>query len=217
MKHIVQLKNIQKKYKDHVIFDDLNLSIKENSFFGIVGASGSGKTTLLNIIGLIDTFDRGEMIIDGQVFHKNYSKESLLLRRNKIGYLFQNFGLADDETVEWNLNLALAYKKQSKKEKQQCIADILKQFHLEHLKGKKIYQLSGGEQQRIAILRLILQNPDIIITDEPTSSLDEKNETVIMEHLQNLHYQGKTIIIVTHNEKLKRYFTDCFDLTSIDS
>jgi len=217
MKNIIELVNIEKKFKNNIIFKNLNLEIKENDFLGIIGKSGSGKTTLLNIIGLIDEIDNGIIKIENEPIKNISSKESMILRRYKLGYLFQNFGLADDETIEWNLNLALEYKKLSKNERIEQITSIIKKFQLEKISGKKIYQISGGEQQRVAIMRLILQNPDIIIADEPTSSLDEQNELIIMNYLKTLHQNGKTIIMVTHNEKLKSYFTRCINLSNINN
>lgn len=217
MDNLIELIKIDKNYKNQTIFKDLSLIVKKNEFLGIVGKSGSGKTTLLNIIGLIDEISGGVIKFEEEEMQSISSKKSMMLRRNKIGYLFQNFGLADDETVEWNLNLALAYKQLKKEEKQQRITTILTTFHLASISGKKIYEISGGEQQRVAIMRLILQNPQIIIADEPTSSLDEQNESLIMNHLEKLHQSGKTIIMVTHNERLKRYFTRYIDLEELSN
>lgn len=215
MKNIIELSKIEKKYKSHVIFKNLSLEIEKNDFLGIVGKSGSGKTTLLNIIGLIDEINNGVIKFEDEQIKDISSKKCMILRRNKLGYLFQNFGLADDETVEWNLNLALEYKNLNKNERIEQISTIIKKFQLERISGKKIYQISGGEQQRVAIMRLILQDPDIIIADEPTSSLDEQNELIIMGYLKELHQKGKTIIMVTHNERLKPYFTRYINLSDL--
>lgn len=130
-----------------------------------------------------------------------------MFRREKIGYLFQNYGLVDDETVKWNLNLALEYKKLSKKEKIEKIDVLLNEFKLSHLKEKMVYQLSGGEQQRIALIRLILQESDLILADEPTASLDAENEKVILQYLEQLNKKGKTIVVVTHNQDILPYFS----------
>ena len=192
----VQLININKTFKDKPILKDLSFVVKEGSFFGIIGKSGSGKTTILNIIGLIESFDSGELFIDEKKIEDN-KREKLLLRRNKIGYLFQNFGLADDETVFWNLNICLAFSKLSKEEKKTKILNTLKQFSLDQLIDKHIYQLSGGEQQRVALVKLMLQDSDIILADEPTSSLDLENEKIIKN--ENNIISNKAIFLLYFN------------------
>ncbi len=131
----------------------------------------------------------------------------MLLRRYTIGYLFQNYGLIEDESVLWNLKLALEYKKMKKEDKLKVINEYLKQFNLSDMLNKKIYQLSGGEQQRIAIIKLILQGSQIILADEPTSGLDKENEQVVMKLLKELNEKGITIIMVTHNMDLRNYFS----------
>lgn len=209
---IIEMKNICKKYKDSFIFENLSLEIKKGEFLGIMGKSGSGKTTLLNIIGIIDTYNSGEICILGRKNPGINSKKSMMLRRNEIGYLLQNYGLIDDQTVEWNLNLALEYKKLRKKTRLEKIEKLLVDFNLEYLSGKKIFQLSGGEQQRIAILKLILQETNIILADEPTSNLDEDNEKIVMDYLLKLNKEGKTIVLVTHNKNLISYCSRIVEL-----
>jgi len=210
--NIIEASNIIKSYKDSCVLKNVCLSVEKGAFYGIIGKSGSGKTTLLNVLGLITPFESGTLIINGKKNPEVKSKTALLLRRNQIGYLFQNFGLVDNKTVKWNLCLALTYKKLSRKEKENKINSKLDEFGLMYLKDKFIYQLSGGEQQRIAIIRLMLQDSDIIIADEPTSSLDKKNEQIIMTHLQALRDRGKTIVMVTHDNSLESHFTDVYNL-----
>ncbi|WP_425448352.1 putative bacteriocin export ABC transporter [Dethiothermospora halolimnae] len=196
---LLKLEDITKSFGKVTVLSDINISVKEGEMIAIVGASGSGKTSLLNIIGLISRKDEGNLYIYN---HKNpqiNSKKAMLLRRNKIGYLFQNYGLVDDETVLWNLKLALTYKKLNKREKNKRINNLISDFGFTNLKKKKIYQLSGGEQQRVAIMRLILQESDLILADEPTGSLDEQNRDLVISLLKKLNKQGKTVIIVTHD------------------
>ena len=232
---LITLKNVKKEYgKNQVLFENLSLEIEKGEFVGLVGKSGAGKTTLLNIIGLITDISEGTITIDS---HKNLSmngKNAMILRRYTIGYLFQNYGLIEDESVLWNLKLALEYKKvtvsythltlptTSRRQRQMCIRDrykkvkkeeklklinkYLKQFELSDMLNKKVYQLSGGEQQRIAIIKLILQGSQIILADEPTSGLDKENELIVMKLLKELNEKGITIIMVTHNMNL----CDCF-------
>ncbi|HAP8329221.1 TPA: ATP-binding cassette domain-containing protein, partial [Enterococcus faecium] len=187
--------------------ENLSLEIEKGEFVGLVGKSGAGKTTLLNIIGLITDISEGIITIDGQQKLSVNSRNAMLLRRYTIGYLFQNYGLIEDESVLWNLKLALEYKKMKKEDKLKVINEYLKQFNLSDMLNKKIYQLSGGEQQRIAIIKLILQGSQIILADEPTSGLDKENEQVVMKLLKELNEKGITIIMVTHNMDLRNYFS----------
>jgi len=205
---LIILKNIKKEYgKKHILFNDLSLEIDQGEFVGLIGRSGAGKTTLLNIIGLITDVSAGSIMIDNYKNLSMNSKNAMLLRRHTIGYLFQNYGLVEDESVLWNLKLALEYKKMSKDEKLRKINKYLEQFGLGDMLNKKIYQLSGGEQQRIAIIKLILQGSKIILADEPTSGLDQENETIVMSLLKKLNDSGITIIMVTHNMNLCNYFS----------
>lgn len=212
---VIELTNITKAYGKEEILSGINLSIESGEMVAIIGKSGKGKTTLLNIMGLITPQNTGDLSLWDQKNPSLHSKTTMMLRREKIGYLFQNFGLAEDETVEWNLNLALEYKKMNKKSKAEKISLLLEEFRLSHLKDKRIYQLSGGEQQRIAIIRLILQESSLILADEPTASLDAENERIIMEYLKQLNEQGKTIVVVTHNQSILPYFSRIIDLSKV--
>lgn len=212
---IIKLDNITKKYKnERTIFNKYNLEIEKGEFIGLVGKSGAGKTTLLNIIGLITDISNGNISIDGKKNLSPDSKKSMILRRNTIGYLFQNYGLIEDETVEWNLKLALEYKKMSKSSKQEKIHKLLNEFGLKGYEKKKVYQLSGGEQQRVAIVKLILQESSIILADEPTSGLDENNAQLVMKLLSQLNQKGATIIMVTHDLGLCNYFSRVIEVNS---
>ena len=210
---LIVLKNIKKEYgKNQVLFNDLSLEIEQGEFVGLIGKSGAGKTTLLNIIGLITDISAGTITIGNYKNLSMKSKNAMLLRRHTIGYLFQNYGLVEDESVLWNLKLALEYRKMSKGEKLRKINKYLKQFGLSDMLNKKIYQFSGGEQQRVAIIKLILQGSKIILADEPTSGLDKDNEAVVMSLLKKLNESGVTIIMVTHNLNLCDYFSRVIDV-----
>ncbi len=212
---IIKLAGVSKKYDGNEIFSDIHLSIELGEMVAIIGESGKGKTTLLNIMGLITKKDEGDLTICGVKNPTIHSKSSMLLRREKIGYLFQNYGLVDDETVLWNLMLALEYKKDNKKTKKEKVNRLLQEFDLIYLKDKMVYQLSGGEQQRIAIVRLILQESELIFADEPTASLDADNEKKIMEYLKRLNAEGKTIVVVTHNKNILHYFHRIINLKDL--
>ena len=210
---IIELNNITKKYKGgKTIFSNYSLRIDEGEFVGIVGESGAGKTTLLNIIGLITNISSGSITIKKQSNLTPSSKKAMLLRRNTIGYLFQNYGLIDDESVEWNLNLALEYKKLSRSQKKEKIQTLLTKIGLTNYEKKKIYQLSGGEQQRVAIAKLILQESSIILADEPTSGLDNANKVMVMDLLSELNNKGIIVIMVTHDTTLNNYFSKTVEI-----
>lgn len=196
---IVKLENVCQEFKGNKVVDNVNLSIRDGEMVAIMGKSGKGKTTLLNIMGLIAKPSSGNLHLFNEKNVDINKKQAMLLRRHKIGYLFQNYGLVEDETVKWNLNIALEYKNLSKKERVLRIKEALKILNLEGLIEKKVYMLSGGEQQRIALLKLYLQDIQLILADEPTGSLDEENRDVIMKMLRDFNNEGKTIVIVTHD------------------
>lgn len=190
---MIEIKNLSKKLGDKQLYQDFSINIPDQSFVVITGESGCGKTTLLNMIGGIESIDNGEILIN----HKNitsYSKRYFF--REEIGFLFQNFALIEYKTVKQNLSIVLDRNKSNL-----SIKDALSMVGLDGMENKKVYQLSGGEQQRVALERLILKKCNVILADEPTGSLDEKNSAIVMKQLHYLNEQGKTIIMVTHNLK----------------
>ncbi|MEK5147956.1 putative bacteriocin export ABC transporter [Psychrobacillus sp. FSL K6-4615] len=195
----MRLESICQEFNENRVFENINFSINNGEMIAVMGKSGKGKTTLLNIMGLISKPSEGDLYLFNQKNVEINSKQAMLLRRHKIGYLFQNYGLVEDETVKWNLNIALEYKNLSKNERLQKIKEALKVLHLEKLMDKQVYKLSGGEQQRIAMLKLYLQESQLILADEPTGSLDEENRDVIIQMLKDFNNEGKTIVIVTHD------------------
>ncbi|ENQ3077438.1 ABC transporter ATP-binding protein [Bacillus cereus] len=201
---MIELKHINKQFHDKKILEDFHLKIENGDFIAIVGESGSGKTTLLNIVGLLEKADSGDIVIDGQI--NPNAKQTLLLQRNRFGYLFQNYALIENETVEKNLKIALKYQNQVDKKEQ--IQQALKEVSLSGYEKKKIFELSGGEQQRIALARVILKKCDYIFADEPTGNLDKKNRDQVFDILKKMNDEGKTILFVTHDlelaEKAKR-------------
>lgn len=193
------LENICKSYGNKKVLDNFCYSIKENDFICITGKSGSGKSTLLNIIGLLEKPDSGNYTIYNQKNIKLNSKNTRLILKNKIGFLFQNFALIDEQSISYNLDIALKNYKISKKKSQKLKKEVLKKVNLDLPLESKIFQLSGGEQQRVAMGRILLKNCDLILADEPTGSLDEYNRNYILELLKELNNNGKTIIIASHD------------------
>lgn len=194
---MIEIKNISKKFDDNTIFSDFNLTIEDGDFIIFSGPSGCGKTTLLNMIGAIEKIDSGEIIVDGMDIKDK--KNHLKYFRTKIGFLFQNFALVDNKTVKENLKFIRKDCKTSL-----FIEEALNIVGLEEKLNKKVYTLSGGEQQRVALARLMLKKCDVILADEPTGSLDKKNAQDVLNILKQLNEQGKTIILVTHDEDIKK-------------
>ncbi|WBL48319.1 putative bacteriocin export ABC transporter [Clostridium estertheticum] len=205
--NIIELKNVTKCYGKEMILNKFNLSVKNGEIIAIKGVSGKGKSTLLNIIGLIEGFDDGELIIHGVSGLTPTNKKTPQMIREKIGYLFQNFALIDNATVEYNLNIAMKYIKISSAQKHEKVIKALYDVGLQGYEKKKVYELSGGEQQRVSIARIMVKPCDIILADEPTGSLDEKNKNKILGLLKSLNEQGKTIVIVTHDESVTHICT----------
>lgn len=202
---IIEIKSLDKFYGKKIIFKNFSMSVEPGDLVAITGNSGCGKSTLLNIIGLLEDYNHGEIVIDGKRgLHPN-SKAANKMLREVISYLFQNFALVDDETVLYNLNLALKYVKSSKFQKQKQIENALQKVGLTGYENKKIYRLSGGEQQRVAIARILLKPSKIILADEPTGSLDHYNRDIVIEMLKEINKQGKTIIIVTHDDYVAQH------------
>lgn len=199
MKNAIVLSNICKSYGDHNILDNFSLKVAEGAFLAITGKSGAGKSTLLNIIGLLERADCGTLSICDIENPTLRSRQGRLLLRSKVGYLFQNFGLVDEESVLYNLQISSRFLHLSKKDETDKICEVLEKVGLPGIETKKIYQLSGGEQQRVSIAKLLLKSPDIILADEPTGSLDADNRDSVMSLLQDLNAVGKTVILVTHD------------------
>lgn len=195
---MIELTNINKSFDKRLILSNISLHIKKNEFVCITGESGTGKTTLLNIIGLLDKPDSGEINLFGKT---NFSRRNILkLRRNFFGYIFQDFLLIQDETVKENINIS---KKYNKKFSVKDINDVLNKVRLdESYLNKKVCYLSGGEQQRVAIARMMLKSYELVLADEPTGNLDSKNKKEVIEILKDLKKSGKTIICVTHDKEV---------------
>ena len=207
---IVELKNINKFYKvgkekAHIL-KSINLNIKKGEFVMIMGKSGSGKTTLLNILGFLDKFDEGEYIFNNQDVTRLNESERSNFRNLNIGFIFQQFNLINTLNIYQNVELPMIYNnKYSKQEKKEQIENNLSIVGLLDKMNQKPLQLSGGQQQRVAIARSLVNNPEIIFADEPTGSLDSDTGIEIMDLLKELNKQGKTIIMVTHDEDLTKY------------
>ena len=197
---MISVQNVSKKFGSREILKDLSFDVEENEFVALVGPSGSGKSTLLNMIGLLDNIDSGKILINGKILPKVNSRSAVNYRKNVINYLFQSNALISTSSVKDNLMLAMNFTNFSKEEKEKKIKETLRFVGLENRLDSKVNELSGGEQQRIAIVRAIIKPGDIILADEPTGSLDPDMAQKSFDLIRSLRDQfGKTILIVTHN------------------
>ncbi|WP_142427222.1 ATP-binding cassette domain-containing protein [Enterococcus durans] len=201
---MIEVRGISKKFNEKVVFEELSFTVDSGSMIAIIGESGSGKTTLLNCLGQLEEVDKGEIFINGEKILRKHKRKFF---QEQAGFLFQNFALIDNETVKKNLQLVT--KDQSK------IVAALEKFQVEQLLNQKIFRLSGGEQQRVALARLFLKVPPLIFADEPTASLDQKNKEIVIQTLQELNRQGKTVIVVTHDLELAKRLGRVIDLTEL--
>lgn len=199
---IIRLQNISKRYKDTIVFENLNLEVKKGEFLGIMGPSGCGKSTTLHIIGGIDEPSDGEVFIFNKSLKTMSEKEKTILRKQHISFVFQFYYLLEDFNVLENITLF------GKKEK---ALELIKFLRLEHRINHRPYELSGGEQQRVAIARALIKDPSILIADEPTGNLDYSEAKKIFSLLKALNQEKNiTIIVATHNEELKPFFDNIF-------
>ncbi|EGQ3848502.1 ATP-binding cassette domain-containing protein [Staphylococcus pseudintermedius] len=213
----IEINHITKKFGSRTIIRDFSLDIHQGEFVAIVGKSGCGKSTLLNMIGLLETIETGEVKIYNQAIPKINSATATKLRRHTINYLFQSYALISDMTVKDNLLLALEYVKISKKEKLDKIQQVLQKLEIDTLLNDKINTLSGGEQQRVAVARTILQPGDIILADEPTGALDPKLADIAFEFIRELRdTDNKTIVLVTHNIEQAKQADRLIDLNELN-
>ena len=210
MNEILKIKNITKDYgikgfKTRVL-KDISLNVNKGDFIAIMGPSGAGKTTLLNIMSTLDKQTSGDVILDGIDVSKVKNKELSKLRREKIGFIFQDYNLLDNMTLMNNIALPLALGKKKSKEIEDRVINIAKKFGLENHLDKYPYQLSGGQKQRGAAARSLITNPAVIFADEPTGALDSKSAYELLDSLEKVNKENNaTIIMITHNPLTASY------------
>ena len=206
---MIKLTNIEKFYANKIVktyvLRNVNLDIQEGEFISIMGPSGSGKSTLLNIIGMLDAPSNGEYYFLGEPVHSMKEKHLSELHKHYIGFVFQSYHLIDELTVYENLETPLLYQKIKSDERKGMVAEILDRFNMVAKKDLFPNQLSGGQQQLVAIARAIIARPKLILADEPTGNLHSDQGKEIMEILKKLNSEGTTIIQVTHSEENAKY------------
>ncbi|MFT4444749.1 ABC transporter ATP-binding protein [Parvimonas sp. G1967] len=198
-KVILELRDVSKIYESVNALSNINLKVKKGDWIAIMGSSGSGKTTMMNIIGCMDRPSNGQVLIDGVDISKESQKNLTNIRREKIGLIFQQFHLISYLTALENVMVAQYYHSMiDENEAMEALRKVGLADRAKHLPS----QLSGGEQQRVCIARALINNPEIILADEPTGNLDEANEIMVIEILKQLHKEGATIIVVTHDPEV---------------
>ncbi|MDD4033383.1 MAG: ABC transporter ATP-binding protein [Bacteroidales bacterium] len=206
---MIKLTNIDRFYKTNIsrffVLRNVNLEIKEKEFVSIMGPSGSGKSTLLNIIGLLDEPSGGEYTYKEEPMLHLSEKKKIEYHRNQMGFIFQAFHLIEELNVYENIETPLIYKGIKSKERKAMVADLLDRFNIVAKKDLFPNQLSGGQQQLVAIARAIIGRPSLLLADEPTGNLHSDQGRAIMELLKELNEEGMTIIQVTHNEEFAKY------------
>ena len=206
---MIQLRNIEKRYETEAGFTyvlrQINLDILAGDFVTIMGPSGAGKSTLLGILGMYDPIWAGELSFLDHPVHRLPAKERAMLNKKYVGFVFQQFHLLDDLTVAENLDIPLSYRNVPKPERQALVADVLDRFNIVAKKDLFPAQLSGGQQQLVAIARAIIAKPKLILADEPTGNLHTDQGREIMDLFKQLNEQGTTIVQVTHNEAWAAY------------
>ena len=206
---VISMKSLSKRFDDEAgVLDalkNINIEIVSGDFVAIMGPSGSGKSTLMNIIGLLDKATSGVFELDGVDVASLGQKQLAKLRRDKIGFVFQNFNLLPRLSVAQNVELPMVYAKKSAAERSKKVAEVLRKVGLSDKANNKSNRMSGGQVQRVAIARALTNNPSLILADEPTGNLDTKNGIEIMNLLRDLNKQGVTVVVVTHNPEVGDY------------
>ena len=195
-----------------IALNGVNIEVEDGEFIAIMGPSGCGKSTLLNILGLLDSPTEGKYWLNNEEVGHLKERERTAYRKGRIGFVFQNFNLIDELTVEENVDLQLKYLGVGKAERKERVLEILRKVKLSHRAKHYPHQLSGGQQQRVAIARAVVGKPSIILADEPTGNLDSKNGMEVMQLLSELNEEGTTIVMVTHSKHEDTYASRIINL-----
>ena len=202
---MIKLRNLEKSFRtgagETFVLRRIDVDIAQGEFVTIMGPSGAGKTTLLSILGMLDGDWRGEYWLHGEAVHAMKPRSRIELNKRYVGFVFQQYHLLDDLTVYENLEIPLSYRNVKRKDREAIVADALDRFQIVGKKDLYPNQLSGGQQQLVAVARAVIAEPTVILADEPTGSLHSSQGRMIMDLLARLNREGTTIIQVTHNEE----------------
>lgn len=206
---MIELKNITKKYGKNdnqvLALDNVSLTINKGEFVAIMGQSGSGKSTLLQILGAMDKATEGDYLLDGSNINKYTEKQLCKVRKEKVTFVFQNFALMEKYSAYENIELPLLHTNKSRLERKKLIKEAAQKLNVENQLKKKPNQMSGGQQQRIALARALVSGADIILADEPTGALDHATSMELMELLKEYNKMGKTVVVVTHDNEVAEF------------
>ncbi|MBA3442856.1 MAG: ABC transporter ATP-binding protein [Pyrinomonadaceae bacterium] len=206
---MIKLQNLEKAYESGAgktfVLRRISMDIREGEFVSIMGPSGSGKSTLLSILGMLDGTWTGEYFFEETAVHKANPKQRAALHKQYMGFVFQSYHLLDNLTVQENLDIPLSYRDINKRERESIVADILDRFQIVGKKDLYPNQLSGGQQQLVAVARAVIASPKLVLADEPTGNLHSSQGKEIMELFKRLNNEGTTIIQVTHSEQNAAY------------
>lgn len=209
MKEVIRLNDIKKSYflgkQELPVLKGINLVIEQSEYVALMGPSGSGKSTLMNILGCLDSPSGGEYILNGKNVSKMMDDQLADVRNVEIGFVFQQFNLLPRLTAWENVALPLIYAGASRKEREERAREMLNKVGLSDRAHHKPNELSGGQSQRVAIARALINNPSLLLADEPTGNLDTKTSVEIMELFGKIHEQGNTVVLVTHEEDIAKH------------
>ncbi len=203
---VIELRNVERHYHmgDNIVraVDGISIKVKQGEFIAIMGPSGSGKSTAMNLVGSLDSPTHGHIFLDGEDVSRLEESDLAQVRGRKIGFIFQSFNLIPNLTAKENIMLPMMFQGLEIEEREKVAEDLLKLVNLEDRMNHYPGELSGGQRQRVAIARALSNNPDVILADEPTGNLDTKTGEIVLEFLDKLNKEGKTIIMVTHDPNL---------------
>ena len=208
---VLEVEHVKKVYKTKMGIDsvtalkDVHFSVEKGEFVAIMGESGSGKTTLLNILASLDVPTAGKVLVNGKDFSALKDNERAIMRRNNLGFIFQDFNLLDNFTIEDNIKLPLVLAGEDHRTMDDKVAPLVKELGIADLIHKYPYEVSGGQKQRTAVARALITKPQILLADEPTGALDSKAATNLMHQLRDIHKSGQTILMVTHSNVAASY------------
>ncbi|MDR1447531.1 MAG: ABC transporter ATP-binding protein [Candidatus Ancillula sp.] len=208
----IQVKNISKSFGGNLLWENISFELLPKDLVAFTGKSGSGKTTLLNSLGLLESVSSGQILFNNSSVEKLNGFKRVKLYKHTVGFVFQNYGLIEDETAEQNLKYALKFLKKSPQEKKKILNHALSEVGLSGRNMTMVYTLSGGEQQRLSLAKVLIKNPKLILCDEPSAALDEENTSIIMNLLNKLAENGSIVVISTHDKLVYSQCTKVFTI-----
>lgn len=211
---MIEIRAASKSFGARHLWADVNLSIPNGGVIALVGPSGSGKSTLLNCIGLLEDLDAGHILVDSREVTQYSARQVRSFRREELGYLFQNYALIESATIRQNLAVVIGVRERFRREAVDMrFSQALERVGLEGRANTPVHTLSGGEQQRVALARLLVKKPSVILADEPTGALDDANATVVMEVLRSFAQDGATVVVATHSNLVMNACDSAIDVS----